>query len=202
MESLLTRCPYCKSSFYKNVDEEREDSRIKVSCPYCNSVYEDTFDEKRVREHEFYWEIYSGLYPPVGKETDKSSRLTAGGIILLFALPFFLYGASLLLNPENVSNISAGQRNSFYGIGIAGGVFLLFVLSGIISAVKHYSFVVSLSGVIFTILSSVLWYYIIISLNVNMFQNFPQIFFIIPQFISVVSLVLFIRNRRSFKLGY
>jgi len=202
MESLLTRCPYCGANFYKNVPDDEELTSMDLECPYCNYTYRDMIEESRIKNHDFYWEIYSGLYPIIRLDNHKNSRLLIGGILLLLTLPFFIYGFSQLFLPGNLSGYSGTELNSIYGLGLAGLIFLIFILSGVISAIKGYSFVLSLSGIIFALLSSVLWYYLTLNLSPNIFGDFTSLFLLVPQILAIISLTFFIRNRRSFKLGY
>lgn len=201
MKSLLTRCPYCGAHFYKNTPEN-DISYVNIICPYCNYQYKDSIDEERIKKHDFYWEIYSGLYPPIKSEIHKKSRLTISGVLLLLTLPFFIYGLSQIFFQGALSSLSVVETNTIYGVWLAGLIFLLFVIAGIISALKRYSFVISLSGIIFALLSSVLWLYIYQRLDQHMFDNFYQLLMFGPQILSLISLTLIIKNRKSFKLGY
>lgn len=202
MKSLFTQCPYCGASFYESVPEEEEMHYLKVECPYCNNQYRDNVNYNRIKKHDFYWEIYSGLYPPMQKNKNKKSRLLIGGLLLALTIPFFIFGLMQILIPSNLSGISGTEINSLYGIGLAGFVFLIFVISGTISAIKCYSFVISLSGIIFALLSSVLWYTVFLELNSNLFTNFSEILLLGPQIMAIISLALIVRNKSSFKLGY
>lgn len=202
MKSLLTRCPYCGASFYKNAPEKEVDGYIGIVCPYCNNKYKEILDDNRIKEHDFYWEIYSRLYPKIKSNRQKSSRLMICGFLLALTIPFFIYGFSQLLFPENLSNLTGAEINQIYGIGIAGLIFLIFVISGVISAFRRYSFVISLSGIIFAILSSILWFYIYRALSISLLGNFSQFLMVGPQILSIISLALIIRYRKTFKLGY
>lgn len=202
MKSLFTRCPSCGAHFYKNISKDEKVSNMNIVCPYCNYTYIDSLDEDRVKEHDFYWEIYSGLYPSLKIEKHKKTRLIVAGILLFLTIPFFVYGFSQIFISNSLSSLSGSEINSIYGVWLAGIIFLLFVVSGIISAIKRYSFVISLSGVIFALLSSVLWFYMYQSLEINMLGDLSQLLMFVPQILSILSLVLIIRYRKSFKLGY
>ncbi len=202
MKSLFTRCPSCGAHFYKNLKEGENTSDVDVICPYCNYRYIDSLHENRVKEHDFYWEIYSGLYPTLKINNNKKSRLIVAGILLFLTIPFFVYGFSQIFIPNSLIELSGAELNSIYGVWLAGIIFLSFVVGGTISAIKRYSFVLSLSGIIFAILSSILWFYMYQYLEIDLLGNLSQLLMFIPQILSMISLVLIIKNRESFKLGY
>lgn len=202
MKSLFTRCPYYGAHFYKNLQEGENATDIDIVCPYCNYRYVDSLEESRVKKHDYYWEIYSGLYPTIIIGNDKKSRLKVAGILLFFTIPFFVYGFLQIFIPNSLSNLTGAELNTTYGVWLAGIIFLLFVVAGTISAIKRYSFVISLSGIIFAILSSVLWFYMYQYLDIDILGNLSQLIILIPQILSIISLALIIKNRESFKLGY
>lgn len=192
MKYLLTRCPRCRAAFYVEVGEGQS---VDVTCPYCRYQYGDTVRERYVKEGDYYWELYKGLYPHPKGDLGNRKFLKISGLLLLFTVPFFLFPMIYVFDITSLSN-------TLGGIGLASLIFLTFVIAGGLSSLKSYSFAISLTGSIFAILDSLLLGVVSSSPFIENTLNDVCMIFIVPLLISFIVLLLTIKNKRGFKRGY
>ncbi len=195
MRYLLTHCPRCRAQFYVTEDKKVSE-KVEATCPHCNLHYKDIWDPYRIKEAKYQWELYSGLYFPVKFSKGNELHLKIGGLLLFSTLFLFTIGILSVFFTESFSAPSQG-------VGLGGMIFSLFVVIGAVNAYKRKSFVISLVGSIFAILSSVLWGGLNISNDFIFFRNSLSLLYLfLCLALSFLALMLIVRNREKFDFGY
>ncbi len=200
MKHILTKCPICSARFYHEV---HDDPVSTVVCPYCRHRYTDRVDLGGIKEVDYHWELYHGLYPPVEDDFGSKKQLKINGLLQIIAVPCLLVPLFLILLSGPGSEMTWEDYYVVVGVVFAGLIFLTFTCAGIISSVKSHSFAISLTGAIFMILSSLL---VIALLNMGVYTgSFVDglcYATLIPIAISSLSLSIIIRNKKAFSTGY
>ncbi len=200
MKVQFTVCPTCRSSFYHKVFDEGTND---VNCPYCRYHFRVPFDRRHVREVDYYWEVYSGLYSPLNEGGGRKKHLTAVGLILLLTIPFIMLPFYYMIAPGFLSDLSRANLSMFIGAFLALIVFLLFIVIGAYNSLKARSFALTLSGGIFSLLATGLSGMIItLPAFRNTFVRSGCSLMFIPLLLSLVAIFLCISNRKRFSLGY
>lgn len=181
-------------------DHPRSGESVYAVCPYCSYRYNDVWEPTKVNQVDYYWEIYSGLYPPTDLKTGKRSHLKISGWILAATLPFFLAVLFSIFSSGILATLSVAEKSTLLGIGLAGGVFMSLVVMGVISSLKSYSFALSFSGNVFSFLS--VGILMLMSLQADSILPIsPSLLLLIPVVLTFISLGLVIKNRKVFTLG-
>ncbi|GEM_PF-2041349 len=195
MKNLLTHCPRCRAQFYAD-GKNRFNDKIQVYCPYCGLSYRDRWDEPRVKETKYYWELFKGVYPFTAANGDKKFHLKIGAVFLLLTVVLFSVGLVSLFLFEGLS----AERGGF---GIAGAIFIVMTLMGVFNAFGARSFVVSMTGAIFAVLNSIVWSVLNSDRGFILLGGIPPSLYLLSSlFLSLVGLILFIKNRKVFRYGY
>lgn len=175
-------------------DSDREDK--DVQCPYCNFQYHDKVEETRIRQVKYNWELYDRIYSQFTSSKDRSTHLKVAGVSLLVTLALFSLG---MISMFVVDSFTLQHK----GVALAGGLFSIFVFLGVINSFKKESFVLSLTGTMFSTLNAGVWGYLN---SVGGFLLISKEFSIPYTFIvlvfSLLAMVLIVRNKRLFKSGY
>lgn len=194
MKKLWTTCPNCRLGFY--VDAEGEKEKIDITCPNCNFRYRDTTEEGRIKEVKYNWELNDKLHTGLIFEGENPGHLKFATASLFSALVLFSIGGLSLL----VSNEFTMIHQS---IGLAGLIFGLIVVVGTINTYKRKSFAVAFTGSFFGVLSSLLWGFLNSEEDFLIFgQELSFLYAILAFFLSFLALILIIKNRHTFKIGY
>ncbi len=195
MKHLFTHCPRCRGQFYVE-EEKRRGGYAEVVCPYCRLNYRDVWDGSRTRKAEYYWELYSGLYPYLRLRGGSRKQLKIGGGLLLFSLFLFSLGIVSVFLLEGVTELRGG-------IALGGTVFTMILTLGAWHTYRGKSFAVSLTGCIFAILNSFLWGGLNYDKGFLALGALPPVFYLlITLFISSLALILIVMNRNVFRYGY
>ncbi len=195
MKKLLTHCPRCRAGFYVSAERERGE-KIEVNCPYCNFDYGDILDTTRIREIKYNWELYDSIHIGLISNDGDPLQLKIAGISLLSSIILF-----------SISIVSLFIFDSFtlfhLSLSLAGGIFAIFVILGIFNSYKKRSFVLSFTGSIFAIFSSFIWGYLISQTDFLIFGLDVTVpYTLLLLFFSFLALILIVKNRLIFDLGY
>ncbi len=196
---MFTQCPRCYASFYEEVGNKH---RIHLKCPYCRYTYYDQAAPERVEDVDYYWEVYSGLYPTPKDNIGNPKINRIIGLILALSIPFFLWPFYDFFNIFQDGALLYSENASILGLLLASAVFLSFVIAGSVSAWRKYSFPITLSGGIFGVLNSFLLGAVISdSAYITGETNYCFIYFI-TIITSFVAIFLTAKNKKGFTRGY
>jgi len=195
MKKLLTHCPRCRAGFYVDAETERGE-KLDVSCPYCNYHYGDIVDPTRIRDIKYNWELYDNIHIGLISNDGDPIQLKVAGISLLSAI--------ILFSISMISLIILDSFTLFYqSLSLAGGIFAIFVILGVLNSYKRRSFVLSFTGSIFSIFSSIIWSYLISQANLRILGLDVTIpYTLLVLFFSFFALILIVKNRVIFDFGY
>ncbi len=200
MKHLLTKCPICSAKFYHEV---QDGPVTTVVCPYCKHRYTDRTDLGGIKDVDYHWELYQGLYPPVEEKPFNKRELTMNGMLQIAALPFLLVPLFFFLFSARPPDMALEDHYIILGIALAGLIFLAIACAGILSSVRVHSFAISLTGAIFMILCSML---VIALIGAGYYEgNFTDSLCyatLIPIAIASYSLSVILRNKKAFNTGY
>ncbi len=195
MKKLLTHCPRCRAGFYVEAGKERGE-KLEIDCPYCNYHYGDIVDPTRTRKIKYNWELYDSIHIGLISNDGDPLQLKIAGLSLLSAVIIF-----------SISMISLFILDSFNlihkSLGLAGGIFALFVILGIFNSYKRRSFILSFTGSIFAIFSSFIWSYLISQTDFLIFGiDVTVSYTLLALFFPFLALILIVKNRFIFDFGY
>ncbi len=194
MKYLLTICPRCRARFYVKVSSE---PTLSVTCPYCRMYYHDRTDLGNIKEADYAWELYRGLYPRPDNDLGDRKMLKICGGLLLASIPFFLIP---LLYISLVAGNAAGEYSStIIGVAFAGFIYLAIILAGAFSSINTYSFAVSLTGSIFAVLNSFLVALLMTYRAVTDEYCFAMLF---PLLLAFIAMSMILKNKKGFSTGY
>ncbi|MBS3780976.1 MAG: hypothetical protein KGY66_00015 [Candidatus Thermoplasmatota archaeon] len=195
MRKLWTHCPRCRRGFYVDAEEEGAE-KVDVICPYCNFRYTDRVDDFRIKEMKYNWETYNRIHIGLISSEGDPLQLKIAGLSLLSAVILFSIGVLSLLI---LDSFTLAHKS----IGLAGSIFCLFVGLGIFNSYKRRSFVMSFTGSIFAIFSSLIWGYLNAQSDFLIFsQRLSLPYTFIGLFLSFLALILIVKNRFIFDFGY
>lgn len=197
MKYLLTSCPRCRNRFYIEIGKVTE---YDIVCPYCKFRFRDQFDPKRTKEVDYHWELYEGLYSPLKKGFGKDYLLKISGGLMFLMVGIFLFVIFqlrdvLFIIPANM------EQSTEVGLGLAGMIFIIFIIVGAWSCLKKYSFTLSSVGAFFGALSAIFWL-ALKQLTASNFATTGCFLLLTPFILSLITLYLIIKNKRSFSIGY
>ncbi len=195
MRKLFTHCPRCRNGFYVET-EKKEGEKIKIRCPYCNFHYGDTIDNTRIREIKYNWELYENIHIGLLSNEGDPFQLKIAGFLLLSAVILFFLGIVSLLIYDSFNLVHQS-------LGLAGSIFVIFVILATFNSYMKRSFVLSFTGSIFAIFSSFIWGYLNSQGDFLIFdQSLSLLYTLLVLFNSVLALILIVKNRLIFDFGY
>ena len=200
MKHLFTKCPVCYSRFYHEFHGVTE---TNVVCPYCRHRYKDRLDLGGIKESDYYWELYRGLYPPTENNLGNRKHIRMIGYLQIFALPFLLTPLFHYIFHGHILELGTDEYSITLGIVLAGLIFLTVSFAGIFSCVKAYSFAISLTGSIFLLLTAFL--VMVLSASDVFLAGVTDWFCygtMIPIAMASYSLSLILSNKKGFSKGY
>ncbi|MFO7792392.1 MAG: hypothetical protein R6W73_05340 [Candidatus Saliniplasma sp.] len=193
MRYLATRCPECISSFYKKIERG---PFVDIKCPYCGEKYVEKVNENKVKDADFYWELYINLYPRLKNRYHNYRLLKVGSIFLSIAI--LINSISIIkgvMGPgftlENVSVFISG-------LILSGMIFLGFAVIGTVSVLLKYSYSIAISGAFFGGLTSILLYIYGVYSGISAAPFSLSFNTIIAFFLSMISLFIILHNRWEF----
>lgn len=194
MKKLWTHCPNCKLGFY--VDIEGEDEKVEITCPNCNFGYLSRVKKHRIKDVKYNWELNDKLHTGLIFEDENPTHLKFATVFLVSALVLFSIGILSLFVLDTFTMIHQS-------IGLAGGIFFLIEIVGMINTYNRKSFAVAFTGSFFAILSSLILGFLN---SKGDFLIFPQelsfLYAVLTLFLSFLALLLILKNRHSFDIGY
>lgn len=196
MKYLLTWCPRCRNRFYVEAGGKK---RYDIVCPYCKYRYEEEAHPSRIKEVDYYWQLYDGLYTPLKKGFGKDYLLNLSGILMfvitgLFFIELYALRNTLFMIPSTM------EEATMMGLGLAGMVFMIFLIVGAWSCIKKYSFALSSAGAFFGALNSIFW--LLLRQMGPTYSSGGCLLTTITFSLSLVSLYLIIKNKKMFAIGY
>ncbi len=194
MKYLFTKCPRCGARFHAEVLSE---PMVSVTCPYCRTYYRDRTDLGGIREADYSWELYSGLYPNPKRDLGDKRLLRISGGLLLASVPFFLI--PLLYMLVAAGNTSGEYSSLIIGISFAGLIYLAIIFAGALSSINTYSFAISLTGSIFAVLNSFL-VGILMTYRAYSYDNCFAM--LIPLLLAFAAMSIILKNKRGYSMGY
>ncbi len=198
MKYLSTWCPRCRNKFYVKADEKK---RYDVVCPYCKYRYDEEAHPSRVKEVDYYWELYDGLYSPLRRGFGKDYLLKISGALMfvivgLFFIELYALRTTMFIIPSTM------EEATMMGLGLAGVVFMIFLIVGAWSCIKKHSFALSSVGAFFGALNSIFWL-ALRQMGPKSGYGFQGCFLSMIAFtLSLISLYLIIKNKKMFSIGY
>jgi len=198
MKYHLTWCPRCRNRFYVEADEKK---RYDIVCPYCKYRYEEEAHPSRIKEVDYYWELYDGLYSSLRKGFGKDYLLNICGTLMfvimgLFFIELYALRTNLFIIPKTM------EEATMMGLGLAGMIFIIFLIVGAWSCLKKYSFALSSVGAFFGALNSIFWF-VLRQMGPNYGDGTGACLLTTMTFIlSLISLYLIIKNKKMFSIGY
>ncbi len=200
MKVQYVRCPRCASTFYEKVEGR---DRLDLSCPYCHVLFSVQHYPPWTKEVDYNWEIYSDLYAPVKERGGSEKMVKISGVLLAITVPFIVLPFLYLLVPGFFGNLVDWERSFILGTMLATTVFLSFVLLGIYNSLKTKSFALALSGTIFSLLSVALSGSLstMTAFQGTLLRGLCFLMFV-PLALSLVSMLLCIKSRKYYNVGY
>ncbi len=194
MKKFWTYCPRCRSGFYTDFDIEKK--KVDVKCPNCDLLYRDILKESQIRDVKYNWELNEKIDPGMISEEETTNHLDFASFSLIAALTLFAIGGLSLLVSDTFTAIHGS-------IGLAGGIFSIFVMLGTINAYKKRSFAVAFSGAFFSVLSSFIWGFLNFQGRFLLFgRGLSSLYLVLTLFLSLQSLILIVKNRSVFDIGH
>ncbi|MFW5945686.1 MAG: MJ0042-type zinc finger domain-containing protein [Candidatus Natronoplasma sp.] len=195
MKKLFTYCPNCRAGFYVET-KKREGEKVEVNCPRCQFRYGDTVDTARTKEIKYNWELYESINIGLISNEGNPLHLKIAGISLFSTLVLFSIGIVSLLILDSFTLVHKS-------LGLSGSIFAIFVILGIINSYKKRSFVLAFTGSLFAIFSSFIWGYLNSQGDFLIFSQHVSLpYTVLGLFLSFLALILIIKNRLIFDLGY
>ena len=178
-------------------------TETNIVCPYCRHRYTDRLDLGGIKEADYYWELYRGLYPPTENNLGNRRHIRWVGYLQIFALPFLLIPLFHYIFHGHILELGSEEYSTILGIVLTSFIFLLASFAGIFSCVKAYSFAISLTGSIFLLLTTFL---VMLLSATGMFLASFMVWFcygtLIPIAIASYSTSLILNNKKGFSKGY
>lgn len=199
MKLMFTQCPRCYASFYEEVGDEY---RIHLKCPYCGYTYFDQAAPERVEDVDFYWEVYSGLYPHPKDNIGNPGVNRIISLVLAASIPFFLWPFYNFFKLFREDLLILSDNQSIVGLLLASAIFLSFVIAGSVSAWKKYSFPITLSGGVFAVLDSMLLGFLVSESAYLTGESNNCFIYFITFVLSFVAIFLTAKNKKGFSRGY
>lgn len=193
MKYLFTRCPTCGLRFYVEGASETE---LDIICSRCNTRYSDRTDRGFIKEADYSWELYGGIYPNSDRRLGDRRQMDICSSLLITTLIFYLVPivyAFIYVMGSDVRNPSA-----ISGFALAATMYTVVIVAGTYSCLRRYSFALSFSGAVFGVLNFFLVSMILIEMDLSWAYCFLMF---IPVISSFVAISLILKNKRIFSLG-